>query len=245
MTKLSRLNRIAVAAAWLSDRLGDKGITEDYLIELGRLGRLPILAAVPPDLVMLPKGIKAPGLLHTPVLDGIVELDRLQCHVLQAQGFEVLDKAALKGFTYPLAAEVTLNLGMLRVKQEDLERFASDFEKQAIRRTSKDQQTAINHESPPAIHYQAESSAPPSEKTHDRCARALELRKTHDIHRERGCRRLILENWDLIEQLHGPSADGRQVKRILDKKLDSSQAAPTLKTVQNKLSVLRNEGLIP
>ena len=72
-----------------------------------------------------------------------------------------------------------------------------------------------------------------------------ERRAKHDITTERGCRRMILEYWNIVEKLHGPSADGRQVRRILLREKDESEAAPVLKTVQNKLAELRSEKLIP
>ena len=37
----------------------------------------------------------------------------------------------------------------------------------------------------------------------------------HDLTRERGARRRILEQWEDIENLHGPKADARQVLRVL------------------------------
>lgn len=39
--------------------------------------------------------------------------------------------------------------------------------------------------------------------------------KKHDMTRERGSRRLILEYWDKIKQLHGDNANGRQVLNVL------------------------------
>jgi hypothetical protein len=74
---------------------------------------------------------------------------------------------------------------------------------------------------------------------------SLEARQKHDITRERGCRRLILENWDEIENLYSCSADGRQVLRVISRKLDTGDTAHKLKTVQNSLGELRKEGLIP
>ena len=67
----------------------------------------------------------------------------------------------------------------------------------------------------------------------------------HDITAERGCRRFILENWDKIKKLHGDKADGRQVLGVLNIHMDKNEERPKLKTVQNKLGELRNEGLIP
>jgi hypothetical protein len=72
-----------------------------------------------------------------------------------------------------------------------------------------------------------------------------ERRKNHDITSERGCRRLILEHWDKVEKAHGATADGRQVRHLIMIHKDTSETAPKLKTVQNKLAELRREKLIP
>lgn len=74
-------------------------------------------------------------------------------------------------------------------------------------------------------------------------ASPAERRAQLDITRERGARRRILENWENIEKLHGPKADGRQVLRFLKRELQEEH--PALKTIQNHLSALRSEGLIP
>ena len=70
-------------------------------------------------------------------------------------------------------------------------------------------------------------------------------REAHDITRERGCRRRILEQWDTIELAHGPKAAGRQVLRILERQRDQSDKTLGLKNVQNTLCKLRKEKLIP
>ena len=70
-----------------------------------------------------------------------------------------------------------------------------------------------------------------------------ELREQLDISRERGARRRIIESWDDIELEYGQNADGRQVLRVLNRDQDAKK--PSLKTVQNHLSKLRAEGLIP
>lgn len=70
-----------------------------------------------------------------------------------------------------------------------------------------------------------------------------ELRKQLDISRERGTRRRIIENWDDIEKEYGPRADSHQVLRVL--KRDKGEREPTLKTVQNLLSDLKQKRLIP
>lgn len=66
-----------------------------------------------------------------------------------------------------------------------------------------------------------------------------------DITKERGCRRLILENWDKIKLLHGDNADGRQVLRVVNRNMADGEKKLKLKNVQNKLIELRNEKLIP
>jgi hypothetical protein len=66
-----------------------------------------------------------------------------------------------------------------------------------------------------------------------------------DIEEEIGCRRLIREHWPTIKALHGPDADGRQVRRVLKDNIDESEKLPELKTVQNRLIDLRKENLIP
>jgi hypothetical protein len=64
-----------------------------------------------------------------------------------------------------------------------------------------------------------------------------------DITRERGARRRILEKWDDIEKEYGKNIDARHVHRVL--KRDKGEDDVALKTIQNHLSVLRREGLIP
>lgn len=93
---------------------------------------------------------------------------------------------------------------------------------------------------------EVDATAPPTEQEH--METPAERRENHDMAAERGCRRLILENWPSIEKLHGPSAKGRQVLRVLTRALSSDngqEPTPTLKTVQNRLIDLRREGLIP
>ena len=79
--------------------------------------------------------------------------------------------------------------------------------------------------------------APASEPT------PAERRAKLDISGERGARRRILEKWTDIEMEYGPSADGRQVLRVLKRDKDENEVA--LKTIQNHLSALRTKGLIP
>lgn len=65
-----------------------------------------------------------------------------------------------------------------------------------------------------------------------------------DIETERGCRRLIRENWDRVLSRYGKEADGRQVLRVLKLNIEKNEHIPNLKTVQNHLSVLRREKII-
>jgi hypothetical protein len=66
-----------------------------------------------------------------------------------------------------------------------------------------------------------------------------------DVDGERGCRRLILENWLTIKSLHGVNADARQVLRVIKRYLQDGEKHPELKTVQNKLIDLRKEKKLP
>lgn len=72
-----------------------------------------------------------------------------------------------------------------------------------------------------------------------------ERRAALDITTMRGCPRLILECWDDVEKLHGSSADGRQVQKILKRNLEKNDEGPSLKTIQNQLRNLRLKNLIP
>jgi hypothetical protein len=80
-------------------------------------------------------------------------------------------------------------------------------------------------------------SAPAVTPTHKQRRHAL------DLNRERGARRRIIELWDAIEAEYGVAADAHQVLRVL--KRDKGEDEPSLKTIQNRLSELRKEGLIP
>ena len=60
---------------------------------------------------------------------------------------------------------------------------------------------------------------------------AREARKAHNLRGERGCRKLILENWDVIEDLHGPNADARQAKRVVDRNRTEDDPAPQAKNL--------------
>jgi hypothetical protein len=74
---------------------------------------------------------------------------------------------------------------------------------------------------------------------------ARKNRQEHDFAAERGCRRIILEHWDTIENLYGPSANGVSVQRFLRRESDKSKEGPALKTIQNRLIDLRKQKLIP
>ena len=74
-------------------------------------------------------------------------------------------------------------------------------------------------------------------------AAAAAKRRNADITRERGARRRIIEKWDAIEMEYGLKIDGRIVLQVL--KRDKGEDQPDLKTVQNHISKLRAEGLIP
>ena len=60
----------------------------------------------------------------------------------------------------------------------------------------------------------------------------------------RGCKRHIVTNWQDIRLEYGDNADGHQVLRYLKRVLDTTEI-PALKTVQNHLSALRKEKVIP
>jgi|AATO01.1.fsa_nt_gi hypothetical protein len=93
-----------------------------------------------------------------------------------------------------------------------------------------------------------DSGAPDDDSKRADAPTPAERRENLDMTTERGCRLRILENWPTIESLHGPSANGRQVLRVLTRALSSAnkqEPTPTLKTVQNRLIDLRREGLIP
>ena len=72
-----------------------------------------------------------------------------------------------------------------------------------------------------------------------------ERRAAHDMATERGCRELILRNWETIRSLHGDKPSRRNVLRILERNIGKFEEAPTLKTVSNTLSILRQDKLIP
>lgn len=74
-------------------------------------------------------------------------------------------------------------------------------------------------------------------------ASPFERRAKIDITRERGARRRVIENWANIEKLHGQRPDAHHVLRYL--KMDKDETQPKLKTIQNILSALRGERLIP
>jgi hypothetical protein len=59
----------------------------------------------------------------------------------------------------------------------------------------------------------------------------------------RGCKRFIIESWKDIESVHGKTADGTKVLRML--KRNYKEENFVLKTVQNHLIELRKQKLIP
>ena len=67
----------------------------------------------------------------------------------------------------------------------------------------------------------------------------------YDIEQERGCRRLILENWKDIVQVSGPDAKASQILRQLKIALGPQAELPSLKTVHNCRKQLLDEKLIP
>ncbi|MBN8519794.1 MAG: hypothetical protein J5X22_20865 [Candidatus Accumulibacter sp.] len=72
-----------------------------------------------------------------------------------------------------------------------------------------------------------------------------ERRAVHDIAKERGCRRMILANWDTIEKLHGSNPKCIEIWRIVVRNLQDGEKKPVLKTVRNNRDTLRKAGLIP
>ncbi|HUV99688.1 MAG TPA: hypothetical protein VMV88_05965 [Gallionella sp.] len=68
--------------------------------------------------------------------------------------------------------------------------------------------------------------------------------KRKDIKLERGCRRLIRDNWPDISNLYSKDADGHQVLVMLNRKMEEGKTRPSLKTVQNCLIELRKENLL-
>jgi len=74
---------------------------------------------------------------------------------------------------------------------------------------------------------------------------AEDANKIKDIKHERGCRRIIRDYWLDIRNLYGKDADGHQVLRVLNRKMEKDKTKPSLKTVQNCLIELRKEKLIP
>jgi len=123
MTKLGRLNKLDEAASWLAEKLEDTGFTPGHLIELGIHGSLKIHVGIPMDALKLPEGVRAPGLKHTPFLDGIVELNALDCIRIQALGYVTTTEVDFNDFSYPLNREITITPDMLRIKRELLEAY--------------------------------------------------------------------------------------------------------------------------
>lgn len=74
-----------------------------------------------------------------------------------------------------------------------------------------------------------------------------EVRNEHQpaIEGERGCRRQILENWEVLNELHPNGPDARQIHRYINRHRDPDQKEILLKTVRNRFIELRNEKKIP
>ena len=124
MKKLGRINTLNAAAEWLATALNDSGITPEYLVEQGRLQALKLRVCITPQSIVLPTGGKGYG-LRLPYFDGLVDFNAMHCHLLQAQGAVLIDKAVDKGTPYPLREEISVTLDMLRVSKKELERYAS------------------------------------------------------------------------------------------------------------------------
>ena len=87
--------------------------------------------------------------------------------------------------------------------------------------------------------YQFEDVGTAQETLQDRVNRRAEAAAN-----TRGCKRLILENWDAIRKQYGPDADGIHVLRYF-KAHEVCDKPPTLKTIRNHLPRLRTDNLIP
>lgn len=74
---------------------------------------------------------------------------------------------------------------------------------------------------------------------------ALKLHYQKLASQERGCRMMILENWVKIQKEYGAQVIGRQVHGFIRRITDPADKVPQVKTVQNELKKLRNEGKIP
>jgi hypothetical protein len=72
---------------------------------------------------------------------------------------------------------------------------------------------------------------------------ALKRKQIIDENKFRGAKRLIIEIWHEVESLHGDTADGHKVLRIL--KRSNPKLNTELKTIQNLLIILRKDQLIP
>ena len=146
MKKLGRINTLNAAAEWLAVALNDSGITPEYLVEQGRLQALALRACIPPQSIVSPAGGKGYG-LRLPYFDGLVDFNAMHCHLLQAQGAVLIDKAIDNGIPYPLREEVSVTPDMLRVSKKELERYAS-----AHPVTSPQPAVSLSHSSRDVIH---------------------------------------------------------------------------------------------
>ena len=131
MAMLAKWNTIKGAADWLESQVGG-GHTPEIVIELGATRKLVIHAGIPSDALELPEGVPAPGLVHTPFFDGIVDFDPFNCLRIQAQGVVLLTEVECKRFTYPLSRELSITPDMLRVARTELERYAA-MQKPSVR----------------------------------------------------------------------------------------------------------------
>lgn len=122
--KLGFTNTLNAAAEWLAEALNDPGITPEHLIEQGRLQLLKLRAAIPTANISPPPDGEGYG-LRLPYFDGLVDLNSMHCHLLQAQGAISIDKASDKGASYPLRKETIVTPDMLRVEKKELERYAA------------------------------------------------------------------------------------------------------------------------
>jgi len=91
----------------------------------------------------------------------------------------------------------------------------------------------------------ASKSAEPTAPVETTSEKPADGPKWYDIEQEKGCRRMILENWGTIALTCGNAANGGQVLRQLKIIYGKEAKLPELKTVQNRLRELRKEKLIP
>jgi len=88
------------------------------------------------------------------------------------------------------------------------------------------------------------SQAPNESATDERSKKVRAALRAKAVPNTRGCKRIILENWDAICKEYGPAADGTQVLRWL-KNAKVCERMPALKTIRNHLPQLKTQNLIP